>query len=81
VTIEGLAPVDVNEIYLFFSDRDNTWVDVTDTFDVKLAALRAHISQIREPEKLEARIREWASNDGKRIGVAAAESFRRLNLG
>lgn len=80
VTIEGLAPIDVNELYLFFSDRPNAWVDVTDTFDVKIAALRAHISQIREPEELEGRLRGWASEDGKRIGVAAAESFRRLNL-
>jgi LmbE family N-acetylglucosaminyl deacetylase len=51
-------------------------VDVTSTIGRKLAALRAHPSQIREPERLEARIREWAGEDGQRVGVEAAESFR-----
>ena len=80
VTIEGLAPIDVNELYLFFSDQPNAWVDVSETFEAKLAALRAHASQLREPDELEGRMRAWAADDGKRIGVAAAESFRRLSL-
>jgi LmbE family N-acetylglucosaminyl deacetylase len=81
VTVEGLAPCEVNLIYLFFSDKPNAWVDVSDTIEVKLAALRAHVSQIREPEQLEDRIRGWATDNGKRVGVGAAESFRRLSLG
>ena len=80
-TVEGLAPCDVNLIYLFFADKANAWVDISDTIEVKLAALRAHVSQIREPDKLEERIRGWAAEGGKVIGTAAAESFRRLSLG
>lgn len=81
VTVENLPPVDVNQLYLFFSDKPNAWVDVSDTFDVKLAALRAHVSQIRKPDELDERIRSWAAESGQRIGVAAAEAFRRLSLG
>jgi LmbE family N-acetylglucosaminyl deacetylase len=80
VTIEGLQPCEVNDVYLFFTDKPNAWVDVSDTFEVKMAALRAHASQIREPEELEGRIRGWAGEDGKKIGVGAAESFRKLSL-
>jgi LmbE family N-acetylglucosaminyl deacetylase len=73
---EGLAAHTVSRLYLFWSDQPNATVDVSTTLDVKLAALRAHESQLHEPEELEARIREWAATTGKEFGVPAAESFR-----
>ncbi|HLB45347.1 MAG TPA: PIG-L deacetylase family protein [Candidatus Limnocylindrales bacterium] len=80
VTDEGLEPCEVNELYLFFTDRPNAWIDVSDTIEVKIAALREHVSQLRKPEELEGMLRGWAAEDGRRIGTAAAESFRRLSL-
>lgn len=77
---EGLAPHHVTRLYLFFSDRPNGVVDVAATIERKVAALRAHESQIREPEALEARLREWAAADGARAGIAAGEAFRILEL-
>ena len=77
---EHLEPCEVNEMYLFFTDRPNTWVDVTDTIEVKIAALREHVSQVRKPEELEGMLRGWAQAEGTRIGTAAAESFRRISL-
>ena len=50
------------------------------TFERKLAALRAHASQIREPAELEQRLRQWAAEDGARIGTGAAEGFRLLDV-
>jgi LmbE family N-acetylglucosaminyl deacetylase len=73
---DGLEPHVVRRLYLFWSNRPSAWVDVTATLDRKLAALRAHPSQIRHPERLEPRIREWAAEEGAAIGVAAAEAFR-----
>jgi len=73
---DGLEPHDVRRLYLFWSNRPTVSVDVTSTLERKLAALRAHASQIRHPEKLEPRIREWAREEGQGIGVDAAESFR-----
>ncbi len=78
---EGLEPHSVKRLYLFFTDQANAWVDVSDTLEVKLAALREHASQIREPEGLEERIRTWATEDAGRFGVDAVESFRVVDIG
>jgi LmbE family N-acetylglucosaminyl deacetylase len=80
VTTDGLSPWEVNQVYLFFTDAPNAWVDITDTIDVKIAALREHVSQLRKPEELEGMLRGWAAEGGARIGTAAAESFRWLKL-
>ena len=78
---EGLDPHTVKRLYLFWTDRATAWVDVSETIEVKLAALREHVSQIREPEELEGRIRGWAREEGERFGVAAAETFRIIDIG
>lgn len=73
---DGLAPHTVKRLYLFWSNEPSAWVDVTATLDRKLAALRAHASQVRAPERLETRIRAWAADEGASVGVAGAEAFR-----
>jgi LmbE family N-acetylglucosaminyl deacetylase len=73
---EGIEPHSVGRLYLFWSNNPTVRVDVTATIDRKIAALRAHASQIREPQKLEERIRSWAAEDGQAIGAAAAEALR-----
>ena len=78
---EGLEPHTVKGMYLFFTDRPNAWVDVSDTIDTKIAALREHVSQLRQPEELEGRLRGWSAEAGTRIGVAAAEGFRYFEVG
>ena len=50
--------------------------DVTSTIDRKIAALRAHASQIKKPDELDAEIRSWAAEVGKEIGTAAGERLR-----
>ena len=72
----GLASHVVRRVYLFWPNDPNIRVDVTATIDRKFAALRAHASQIKEPDKLETRIREWATDAGEPIGAAAGEAFR-----
>lgn len=78
---EGLEPHSVNKLYLFFTDRPNAWVDVSDTIETKIAALREHVSQLRRPEELEGMLRGWSAESGKKIGAAAAEGFRFLDIG
>jgi LmbE family N-acetylglucosaminyl deacetylase len=73
---DGLAPWVVRRLYLFWSNHQSAWVDVTATLDRKLEALRAHPSQIRHPERLEQRIRDWGREEGEAIGAKAAEAFR-----
>jgi len=72
----GLAAHAVRRLYLFWSERPDAWVDVTATIDRKLAALAEHRSQIRDMDGLTERIRRWASEEGRAIGVEAAESLR-----
>lgn len=81
VTTEGLAPWEVHQIYLFFTDHPNAWVDISETIETKIAALREHASQLRKPDELEGMLRGWARENGERIGAEAAERFRWLKLG
>ena len=72
----GLAKHVVRRLYLFWSQQPDAWVDVSATLDRKLAALRAHESQIHDPARLDERIREWAAEEGGAIAADAAEAFR-----
>ncbi|HEX3541637.1 MAG TPA: PIG-L deacetylase family protein [Acidimicrobiales bacterium] len=42
----GLAPHIVDEVWVMSAPHPDTFVDVTDTFERKLAALRRHVSQM-----------------------------------
>jgi len=76
---EGLEPHSVAEIWMMAAPEVNRVVDVTDTFDRKLAALLCHRSQISDAAGLEARLREWLGAGARAAGLAAgrlAESYR-----
>src|SRR3954469_17736174 len=73
---EGLEIHKVRRVYLFWPNDPNVRVDVARTLDRKLAALEAHASQIKDPERLEERIRTWAGEEGEVIGAIAAEALR-----
>lgn len=77
---EGLAAHEVKWLYLFFTDRADAWIDTTETIDTRIAALREHRSQLRAPDELEGRIREWGREAGERIGAGAADAFRVVEL-
>lgn len=77
---EGLQAHKVGRLLLFWVEEPDAWVDVAGFVDRKIAALRAHVSQIREPDKLEERVRGWAAEEGARAGVEAAEAFRVVDL-
>jgi LmbE family N-acetylglucosaminyl deacetylase len=53
----------------------DTFVDITDTIEVKIQALRCHRSQIGD-EPVDEWIRERARQRGERAGMAFAESYR-----
>lgn len=72
----GLAAHRVRRLYLFWTVQPSAWIDVSATIGRKVDALRAHASQIHDPDGLATRIAEWAAEDGARIGTAAAEDFR-----
>ncbi len=77
---EGLEPHQVSEIYMWGSERPDTYVDISETVDAKALSLSRHVSQMREPERLRERTRRRAANIGKRAGLPFAEGFRRIAL-
>ena len=72
---EGLEPHQVKEVYIAGAEHGDTTIDVSDTFELKLKALREHKSQIKDPDELEKRMRARFSRDGVLV-----ERFRRLAL-
>jgi LmbE family N-acetylglucosaminyl deacetylase len=76
---EGLEPHKVREVYLYAPSEANDWVDISNTIDLKAAALKAHRSQVSE-EYVDERLREWNGELGRKHGVAYAEEFRKIVL-
>jgi LmbE family N-acetylglucosaminyl deacetylase len=78
---EGLAPWTVREVWVSGSPSPNHFVDVTETFGRKIAALRAHVSQTGHMDDLEERIRMWLTRAAESAGLdkgRLAESFQVL---
>jgi LmbE family N-acetylglucosaminyl deacetylase len=76
---EGLEPHTVTEMWLMAAPNPDRAVEITDTFDLKIAALRRHRSQVGEGEWLDARIRTWVEAGGSAAGLGdgrMAELFR-----
>ncbi|HYY54545.1 MAG TPA: PIG-L deacetylase family protein [Candidatus Dormibacteraeota bacterium] len=71
----------VGRILLFGTAEPNLVVDITSTFDRKLAALHAHASQPhnRERAAFDERMRTFAEAFGKPWGFRAAEAFRYID--
>jgi LmbE family N-acetylglucosaminyl deacetylase len=66
----------VSEVWIQWSDNADTWVDISETIDLKAQALAQHKSQIGED--VVKMVRDWALNEGK--GLAPAESFKVIYL-
>jgi LmbE family N-acetylglucosaminyl deacetylase len=76
---KGLEPHKVSEIYLGGTLEPDTFVDISDTIELKIKALQCHRSQLPS-ESVEERIRGWAGELGRKYGVAFAEEYRRIIL-
>jgi LmbE family N-acetylglucosaminyl deacetylase len=77
---EGWEPHSVKRLYLHGSEKPDTWIDISETIDVKIRALRCHRSQVGDDSDLDRRMREWAEEDGKPRGLKYAEAFRVMVL-
>ncbi|MGD0811469.1 MAG: PIG-L deacetylase family protein [Acidimicrobiales bacterium] len=80
---EGLEPHAVKELWLMASPHSNRVVDVTTTFDRKIAALRHHKSQVGDEGDLEERLRGWLSANARAAGLedgSLAELFQVVQM-
>ena len=77
---DGLTPHKVNYVYVSNPTLEpNYYVDITDTIDAKIRALREHKSQLGEWDPEEP-IKAWNSESGKKVGFKYAERFLRITL-
>lgn len=77
---DGLAPHYVYDVLLMGSNEPDTWIDIEETLELKIAALRQHRSQIGDPEDLAERIRQRAGDYAEGTPYRYAERFRHLAL-
>ncbi len=76
---EGLRPHKPRKVYITGSGKGDTYINITETMEIKIAALKAHTSQITDwnPDEL---LRQWASETAKGKEMVYAEAFRVFNL-
>ncbi len=79
---EGLEPHKVKEVLLWGAEEPNYCTDITDTFDIKIAALRCHKSQIGDgrSEGLEQWLRERHAKLAEGEDYELAEAFYRMEI-
>jgi len=75
----GYEPHDVKRLYVHGTDKSNTWVDITETMDLKIKALQQHASQI-DPDEVGKWMREWAEEEAKDKDMKYAESYKVMTL-
>ena len=80
----GFEPWVVPEVWMMVGASHDMWVDITDTFERKVDALRAHASQTSHMENLTDFLRAWAVAQAEAGGLAEgrlAEGFRVIQTG
>jgi LmbE family N-acetylglucosaminyl deacetylase len=70
---EGIEPFEVPNLWLSSNEPD-TYVDITDTIDVKIKSLEQHVSQ--GGTEVEPWVRLRAQQAGEEAGYAFAEAFK-----
>jgi LmbE family N-acetylglucosaminyl deacetylase len=77
---EGLTAHKVRKVYVsVWEEKADLFVNIEDTVDIKINALRAHKSQMGEWDP-EPSIREWAALRAKGKEMAYAEAYRVITL-
>jgi LmbE family N-acetylglucosaminyl deacetylase len=68
-------PHKVREVYMIQWEQPQLVVDIGDTMELKLEAIRCHESQVADFKVFEERMRQRATTIGKEKGYAYAEGF------
>ena len=77
---EGLQPWKVGEIWYAGAEQPDKYIDISETFDLKIAALKKHDSQVGRSTELEKRLRARAQEVGKEGGLELAEAFKVVKM-
>ncbi|MFC1986033.1 PIG-L deacetylase family protein [Chloroflexota bacterium] len=77
---QGLQPHRVKEVLFCGTEDPNYYMDITDTIDIKLAALRCHKSQVRDRPELAEWIMQRARVSAEGQDYEFAEAFHREEI-
>jgi LmbE family N-acetylglucosaminyl deacetylase len=80
LTEEGLEPHKTAELWLTNPEAPDLYIDITDTVDSKIHALKAHKSQVGDGEHLEERIKQRTKDVGAAAGMEYAEAFKVIKM-
>jgi len=75
---ETPPPHRVEELYLFGTDKPDTWVDITEFVEKKRKAIRCHESQVDRGDGVEEQLLSWNQTLGEQYGAPYAEVFKVL---
>jgi LmbE family N-acetylglucosaminyl deacetylase len=76
---EGLLPHNVKRLYIHGNENPDTWVDIGETLETKIEALKKHVSQ-GDTHDVDQWMHEWAEREGKEKGIKYSESYRVMIL-
>lgn len=83
---EGLPPYQVHELYLFFSGHANTYIDISETVELKAKGLQCHVTQFGPEANMLEGLSKWTAatakeaKEKKGLDVLHVEAFRRIKL-
>jgi LmbE family N-acetylglucosaminyl deacetylase len=76
---EGFQAFKPRKVYVTGWNQNDLYVNIEETIDLKIAALRAHKSQMQDWDP-EPRVKEWAAQRAQGKEMAYAEAFRVVTL-
>lgn len=77
---EGLSAHKVRKVYVSTWGDGTTYINISNTIDLKIKALKKHVSQVGESKNLEENMKQRAADRGKDVEMAYAEAFRVLTI-
>lgn len=77
---EGLEPHKTAEIWFFNAEHPDLVVDITDTFDTKIASLKEHLSQVGDGVEMEKRVRERNAEIAAGQPFELAEAYKTVSM-
>ena len=79
---DGLDTHKVGDVLFWGTEEPDTFVDISDTIELKIASLKKHASQVSSDDGVD--VGEFVRANARRIGQRAdmpyAESFRRIHI-
>ncbi len=82
--VEGLEAYSVNDVVMQASPNPNSFTDITDFVDKKLAAILEHTSQMPNPDETIEFVKAWTSQSAEAVGLPKgrfAELYQRVSTG